>query len=177
MQWTIDPSHSSIEFSVKHLGIATVRGRFRQFSGSVELDEANRPRAISAAIDAGSVDTGVAQRDAHLRSPDFFDAERHPTLTFESTAIRSDDEGRLLVTGDLTIRGETRPVSFTVAPSAPIRDPWGNRRAAASVTGTLSRKDWGLTWNQVLEFGGLAVADAVRFTLEVEVVSPQAIAA
>lgn len=177
MQWTIDPSHTSIEFSVKHLGIATVRGRFREFSGTLELDETGRPLAIHASINAASIDTGVEQRDAHLRSPDFFDAARFPTLTFTSTTIRPSGDRTLLVTGDLTIRGETRPVTFAVEPSAPIRDPWGNRRAAASATATISRKNWGLTWNQVLEFGGLAVADEVRITLEVEVVSPQAVAA
>jgi len=173
MKWTIDQSHSSIEFSVKHLGIATVRGRFRQFSGDVALDEQGRPQSIQATIDAGSVDTGVEQRDTHLRSPDFFDTARHPTLTFVSTAIRPGGGGTLRVTGDLTIRGETRPVTLTVTPSAAIRDPWGNQRAAASATGTLSRKEWGLTWNQILELGGLAVADEVRFALEVEVVAPQ----
>ncbi len=177
MQWAIDPSHSSIEFNVRHLGIATVRGRFKQFTGGVELDEQGHARAIHASIDAASVDTGVEQRDAHLRSPDFFDAERHPTIGFDSTAIRPGKNGTLHVTGDLTIRGQTRPVAFAVEPSAPIRDPWGNQRAAAAATGTLNRKDWGLTWNQILELGGVAVADAVRFTLDVQIVSPQPVAA
>ena len=177
MTWAIDPSHSSIEFSVRHLGIATVRGRFKQFTGSVELDGRGYAQAIRTSLDAASIDTGVEQRDAHLRSPDFLDAERHPTLTFESTAIRPGQDGTLHVTGDLTIRGQTQPVAFTVEPSAPIRDPWGNQRAAASATGTLNRKHWGLTWNQILELGGVAVADEVRFTLDVQIVSPQPVAA
>ena len=119
MTWSIDPAHTSIEFSVRHLGISTVRGRFRQFSGTVEVDAAGRPTALEARIDAASIDTGVEQRDAHLRSPDFFDAERHPELHFRSTAVTAAREGKLRVTGDLTIRGQTRPVSFEVEAVAP----------------------------------------------------------
>jgi polyisoprenoid-binding protein YceI len=177
MQWTIDPAHSSVEFSVRHLGIATVRGRFTQISGSAELDERGRLQTIQATIDAASIDTGVAPRDTHLRSPDFFDVGRYPTITFRSTAITPGANHTLDVTGDLTMRGETHPVRFALESSAPIRDPWGNPRAAAAATGKLSRKTWGLTWNQVLELGGVAVADEIRFTLDIQAVAPAAVAA
>ena len=177
MQWTIDPAHSSIEFSVRHLGIATVRGRFTKFTGGAELDVRGRLQTIAATIDAASIDTGVAPRDTHLRSADFFDVARFPTITFRSTAIAPRADGTLDLTGDLTMRGETKPVRFALEASAPIRDPWGNPRAAASATGTLSRKAWGLTWNQVLELGGVAVADEIRFTLDIQAVAAQAAAA
>lgn len=177
MAWSIDPAHSSIEFSVRHLGISIVRGRFRQFSGTVEVDPSGRPVALEARIDAASIDTGVEQRDAHLRSPDFLDAEQHPEILFRSTAVAAAREGKLRVTGDLTIRGQPRPVSFEVELSAAMKDPWGNTRAAASATGLLDRRDWGLTWNQALEFGGWVVGDTVRFAIEVAAVAPQAVAA
>jgi polyisoprenoid-binding protein YceI len=177
MTWSIDPTHTSIEFSVRHLGISTVRGRFRNFSGTVEVDPAGRPTALEARIDAASIDTGVEQRDAHLRSADFFDTEHHPEILFRSTTITAAREGKLRVTGDLTIRRQTRPVSFEVELSATMKDPWGNTRAAASAAGLLDRRDWGLTWNQALEFGGWVVGDTIRFAIEVEAVAPQAVAA
>jgi polyisoprenoid-binding protein YceI len=117
----------------------------------------------------------VEQRDA--LSPDFFDAAQHPELHFRSTAVTAAREGKLRVTGDLTIRGQTHPVSFEVELSAVMKDPWGNTRAAASATGLLDRRDWGLTWNQALEFGGWVVGDTIRFAIEVEAVAPQAVAA
>jgi len=169
--WAIDPTHSSIEFSVRHLGISTTRGRFRQFSGNVEVDEDGRLRHIEASIDAASIDTGVEQRDAHLRSPDFFDTANHPTITFRSTAVGPRPDGTLQVAGELTLRGQTHPVTFDMESAAPVTDPWGNRRAAASATGTLDRTQWGLTWNQALELGGWLVGEKVRFALEVEAVA------
>jgi polyisoprenoid-binding protein YceI len=177
MTWSIDPTHSSIEFSVRHLGISTVRGRFRSFTGTVEVAPNGRPTALAARIDATSIDTGVEQRDAHLRSPDFFDSERHPEILFRSTAVTAARDGKLRVTGDLTIKGQARPVSFELELTAAMKDPWGNTRAAASATGLLDRRDWGLTWNQALEFGGWVVGDTIRFALEVEAVAPQAVAA
>ena len=177
MTWSIDPTHSSIEFSVRHLGISTVRGRFRNFSGTVEVAPDGRPTALEARIDATSIDTGVEQRDAHLRSPDFFDTEQHPEILFRSTAVTAARDGKLRVTGDLTIKGQARPVSFEVELTAAMKDPWGNTRAAASATGLLDRRDWGLTWNQALEFGGWVVGDTIRFAIEVEAVAPQAMAA
>lgn len=173
MQWNIDTTHSSVEFGVKHLGISTVRGRFREFTGAVDLDEDGVLRGVEATITAQSIDTGVEQRDQHLRSPDFFDAARFPTLEFRSTRIEPQGQGRYRVTGDLTMRGQTHPVTLEVEAADPVKDPWGNRRSAATASGRLNRKDWGLTWNQVLEFGGLAVAEEVRLTLDVEAVAPQ----
>ncbi len=177
MTWSIDPTHSSIEFSVRHLGISTVRGRFRSFSGTVEVAANGRPTALETRIDATSIDTGVEQRDAHLRSPDFFDTEQHPEILFRSTAVTAARDGKLRVTGDLTIKGQARPVSFELELTAAMKDPWGNTRAAASATGLLDRRDWGLTWNQALEFGGWVVGDTIRFAIEVEALAPQAVAA
>ena len=175
--WDIDPAHSSVEFRVRNMGIATVRGRFRQFSGAVEVDDAGTLQHIAAIIDAGSIDTGVDPRDTHLRSPDFLDVAHFPTIEFHSTAIKSEGDGTQRVVGDLSMHGVTRAVEFIVEAAPPITDPWGNRRGAAAATGTLSRKDWGLTWNQALEVGGVMVADEVRFTLEVEVVAAEPVMA
>jgi polyisoprenoid-binding protein YceI len=177
MTWAIDPSHSSVEFAVRHLGLATVRGRFKRLSGSVELDEEGRLQRIAATIDASSIDTGVEQRDAHLRSPDFLDAARYPTIEFRSTAVQPRGDGTYHLTGELTMRGQTHPVGFDVEAAAPITDPWGNQRAAAAATGKLDRTQWGLTWNQALELGGWLVGEEVRFTLDVSAVAPLAVAA
>lgn len=173
MTWTIDTSHSSIEFGVRHLGISTVRGRFRTFSGTVDVDEDGRVRAIDVTIDPASIDTGVGDRDQHLRSGDFFDVAHFPTIAFQSTAAERRGDGTLRVTGDLTMRGQTHPVTFEVEPAQSVTDPWGNRRVAATATGKLNRKDWGLTWNQVLELGALMVGEDVTFTIEIEAVAPQ----
>ena len=173
MQWTIDPAHSQIEFAVKHMAISTVRGRFKRFAFDAQTDDAGDLVAVEATIDAASVDTNVEQRDAHLRSGDFLDAENHPTLVFRSTAIDRADEGEYRVTGDLTIRGTTKPVTFTLSRGQIIRDPYGNTRVAAEGTGKLSRKEWGLNWNQALELGGVLVSDEVRFTIEVQAVAVQ----
>ena len=171
MTWAIDPTHSSVEFSVRHLGIATVRGRFKQFTGSVDVAEDGQLQHIEVSIDAPSIDTGVDQRDAHLRSPDFFDVANYPTITFHSTAVRPRGDGTFQVSGELTMHGQTHPVTFAVESAAPIKDPWGNQRAAASATGKLDRKQWGLNWNQALELGGWVVGEEVRFTLDVQAVA------
>jgi polyisoprenoid-binding protein YceI len=176
MLWTIDPSHSTIDFAVRHLGIATVRGRFKNFTAQAELGPQGRLQKVEATIDAKSIDTGVADRDNHLRSPDFFDVAKYPEIRFVSTAIKPLGPGRTEVTGDLTMHGVTKPVSFVLEFSEAIKDPWGNRRLAAEASGKLNRKDWGLTWNQVLEVGGVVVSDEVKFSFEVEAVS-QAVAA
>lgn len=172
MTWLIDPAHSSVEFSVRHMGIATVRGRFADFTAEAELDEGGNPKAITASIRAASIDTGVADRDAHLRSPDFLNVERFPTVKFRSTAIESLEANRARVTGDLTIRGETHPVTFTLERTDAITDPWGKRRIAGTLTGKLDRKTWGLTWNQALEFGALLVGEEVKITIDVQVTAP-----
>ena len=175
-RWAIDPSHTSLDFAVRHMAISTVRGRFKKVSGTVETAADGTVKAIEAQIDAASIDTGEPKRDAHLRSGDFFDAERFPTLTFRSTRITPRGNGRYLISGTLTIRDETRPVTFDVETSSSMKDPWGNLRAGATATGTLNRKDWGLNWNQVLELGALLVGEEVRFTLDVEAVTKVAVA-
>lgn len=177
MKWAIDPTHTSVEFSVKHLGIATVRGRFKKVTGVVEATEDGRLEAVEASIDASSIDTGEPRRDAHLRSADFLHADVHPALRFRSTSVKPQGAAGYIVDGALTIRDETRPVSLQVEVARPVKDPWGNRHAGASITGTLNRKDWGLNWNQVLEFGALLVGEEVRFNVDVEAVAQVAAAA
>jgi polyisoprenoid-binding protein YceI len=177
MRWNIDPTHTSIEFSVKHLGIATVRGRFRKFDAVAEAGPDGQLKRVEATIEAASVDTGVDQRDDHLRSADFFDVAKFPQIRFLSTRIEPKGAGESLITGDLTLRGVTRPVNFTLEQGGAIKDPWGNQRVASTATGKLSRKEWGLIWNQLLELGGVAVSDEVKFTFEVQVVAAQAVAA
>ncbi len=171
MKWSFDPSHTSLTFAVKHLGIFTVRGQFTKVSGTSETDEGGRLTSIEATIDAGSIHTGEPNRDAHLRSPDFLHAEQHPTLTFSSRAVEALGVNRYRVTGDLTIRDQTRPVSFEAETTGAMTDPWGNQRAGATASATINRKDWGLTWNQVLELGALAVGEEIKFNLDVEAVA------
>lgn len=179
MKWNIDPSHTNAEFAVKHMAISTVRGRFKKVSGSIESADGGTLKSIEATIDTSSIDTAEPQRDAHLRSPDFLDAENYPSLTFKSTAVKplGAGHGQYRVSGDLTIRGRTRPVTLEVETTTPITDPWGNLRAGATATGKLNRKEWDLTWNQVLELGALVVGEEVRFTLDVEAVAAAAVAA
>ncbi len=168
--WKIDPVHSAAEFKVKHMMISNVRGRFSGVSGTLELDAADLTRShIEASIEAASISTGDAQRDAHLKSADFFDAEKHPTLSFGSTRVERRGDGELAVTGDLTIRGITRSVVFAVeGPTSPGKDPWGNTRIGLSATTRINRKHFGLTWNAVLESGGILVGDEVAITLDVQ---------
>lgn len=177
MLWNLDPAHTTIEFSVKHLGIATVKGRFRSFSASAEAGADGRLSKIEATIDANSIDTGVDQRDQHLRSADFFDVANFPEIRFVSTSITPKGAGESVISGNLTLRGVTRPVTFTLEQENVIKDPWGNQRIASTATGKLSRKEWGLTWNQALELGGVVVSDEVKFTLDVQVVAAQPVAA
>jgi len=173
MRWNLDPAHSSVEFSVRHMGFATVRGRFKGFSVDVESDDDNRLSRLSARIEAASIDTGEPQRDQHLRSDDFLAAERFPELRFEGSRIEVTGEDRYRVSGDLTIRGTAKPVSFDVEVQKPINDPFGNVRVAAEATGRLNRKDWGLNWNQVLEAGALLVGEEVRFTIDLQAIAAQ----
>jgi polyisoprenoid-binding protein YceI len=171
MQWTIDATHSVVEFGVRHLGISTVKGRFRTFQGTVETDPSGVLRSLDVRIDPASIDTNVKDRDAHLRSADFFDVERYPQMMCRSRAITPSGQGTYRVEGDLTMRGVTRPVTLLVEAEQPLTDPWGNTRIAARASGTLNRKDWGLAWNQVLETGGLLVGEEVKFNVEVEAVA------
>jgi polyisoprenoid-binding protein YceI len=172
--WRLDPAHSSVEFSIKHLMMTTVRGRFNEVRGTLVGDEAHpRGCAVDVAITAASVDTGVPERDMHLRGPDFFDAERYPTITFRSTRVDGElaKEGdRFQVTGDLTIRDTTMPITLDCVYDGRGRDPWGKERAGFSARTELDRREWGLKWNQVLETGGVLVANTVRVDVEVQFV-------
>ena len=168
--WKIDPVHSGAEFKVKHMMISNVKGQFTGVSGTLSLDEADITRSkIEATIDVASIDTREAQRDAHLKSADFFDVEKFPTLSFKSTNIARRGEGELDVEGDLTIHGVTRKVKFAVeGPTAPGKDPWGNTRIGISATTKINRKDYGLTWNSTLETGGILVGEDITITLDVQ---------
>ncbi|MBI5811527.1 MAG: YceI family protein [Deinococcota bacterium] len=177
MKWNLDPSHTSIDFKVRHMGIASVRGSLKVLSGSVETDEAGRPTQVEAVIDAASIATGEPQRDGHLRSADFLHAEQYPEIRFVSTQIEPLGGNRYRIQGNLTIRDITKPVTLEAEVSAPIKDPWGMQRIAASASGQINRKDWNLTWNQVLELGALLVGEEVKFNLEVEAVAPAPVAA
>ena len=169
--WTIDPSHSSVEFAVKHMMISTVKGSFGAIEGSVVLDEEDVTRSqINATIDVSSIDTRDEKRDAHLRSPDFFDVENHPAMTFVSRRIERAGEDRLKVTGDLTIRGTTREVTLDVEDLGRGQDPWGGTRASFTATGKIDRTAFGLKWNQALETGGVLVSNDVRLNLDVQLV-------
>lgn len=165
MLWNLDPSHSSVEFAVKHMAISTVRGKFRVFAGTAETDEKGQLTAITATVDATTIDTGAEQRDGHLKSADFFDVENHPTFTFTSTRIEHPSQDEVVVHGELTMRGVTKPVTLTGELAAPAKDPWGNQRAAVELTGKISRKEWGLVWNTALETGGVLVSDDVKLTI------------
>lgn len=170
MQWTLDPTHSAAEFAVKHLMISTVKGRFSKFDGSGETNPDGTLKAVALTLDVASVDTNEAKRDEHLRSADFFDAATHPSITFRSTRIVQRG-AEVTLSGDLTIRGVTKPVTLSGEFTAPMTDPWGNTRAALAASARLSRKEWGLTWNVALETGGFVVGDDVRISIEVEAVA------
>jgi polyisoprenoid-binding protein YceI len=171
--WNIDPVHSVAEFKVKHMMISNVKGQFTGVKGTLQMDEGDLRRSVvEASIDAASITTRDAQRDAHLKSPDFFDVEKFPQLTFRSARISPNSDGDLEVAGDLTIHGVTRQAMFVVeGPTPQAKDPWGNTRIGLSATTKISRKDFGLTWNAALETGGLLVADEVTITLDVQFVN------
>ena len=173
-QWNLDTAHTSLEFAVKHMAISTVRGRLKATGGSVTTNDDGSLQSIEATLDAASIETGEAQRDGHLKSPDFLHTEEHPTISFKSTTIQKTGTNTYKVTGDLSIRGQAKPVTLDVETVNPIKDPWGLTRAAASGTTKFSRKEWGLTWNQVLELGALLVGDEVKVTLDVQAVLPNA---
>ena len=168
--YAVDPAHSSVEFVVRHLMISKVRGRFGAFEGTVELEPgSDLPSSISAKIDATSVDTREPQRDAHLKSADFFDVTQFPELTFRSTGIKGSPE-RFTIDGELSILGVTRPVTLEATVEGRGNDPWGGQRVAYEARGTISRKDFGLTYNAALETGGVMIGDEVRIELNVEAV-------
>lgn len=167
--WQIDPSHSLVEFSVKHMVIATVKGRFSKFSGSIVEDAENLAvSSVSAEIDAASIDTRDEKRDGHLASPDFFDVQQFPTISFTSTRVEPHGGDRLNVIGDLTIHGQTRQVTLQTTRNGQGKNPWGQTVAGFSAETTISRKDFGLEWNVALETGGFLVGDNIKITLEIE---------
>jgi polyisoprenoid-binding protein YceI len=170
--WQIDPAHTNVEFTVRHMMISNVKGQFQKTSGTVATN-GNDPTSakIDATIDATSINTRVDKRDAHLKSPAFLDVDKFPTITFKSTKVEADGPGKWKVTGDLTMHGVTKPVVLEVeGTGTPISDPMGNTRAGASATTKISRKDFGLTWNQPLEAGGVMVGDEVAISIDVEAI-------
>jgi polyisoprenoid-binding protein YceI len=168
--WTIDKAHSTVEFVAKHMMITTVKGRFAEVEGTIVADEENfTDSTVEATMQAASLDTRSEQRDAHLRSPDFLDVENYPEVTFRSTGLRGTKESFQL-TGDLTIRGTTRPITLDVTFEGEGKDPWGGTRASFSARGKFDRRDFGLTWNVALETGGILVSNEVKINIEAQAV-------
>ena len=172
--WTIDPAHTTAGFSVKHMMLTTVRGRFKDVKGTIEVDPQNPGRAaVAVEIGVASIDTGVADRDAHLRSADFFDAENYPSLVFRSKRVEgtfANEGDAFTIVGDLTIRGTTREVALDAVYEGTGKDPWGGTRAGVRAATKIDRRDWGLTWNQALETGGILVGNEVRIEIELQAV-------
>lgn len=170
--WQIDPIHSTAQFKVKHMMISNVKGEFTSITGSLELNEGDVSKSkVQATIDATTINTRDPQRDGHLKSADFFDVEKFPTLAFKSLSVQQIAPAELAVTGDLTIHGVSRAVILDVeGPSEPRKDPWGNTRIGLSASTKINRKDFGLTWNTALESGGILVGDDISITLDVEFV-------
>ena len=170
MAWKIDVSHSRIMFSARHLMITTVRGEFEKFDINFNFNEQNPAAStVDVSIDAASINTRFGQRDDHLRSPDFLDAANHPTVNFKSTAVRVVDPNHAKLTGDLTIRGVTRPVTLDVESTGVMTTPWGATNAGFNARGKINRTDWGLNWNQVLEAGAVLVSEDVNIEIELEI--------
>jgi polyisoprenoid-binding protein YceI len=176
--WTIDTPHSNAQFSVRHMMISNVKGEFNKVTGTVDFDDKDITHSkVEATIDVTTINTREPKRDGHLKSPDFFDAEKYPTITFKSTSVAKGADGRLKVTGDLTMKGVTKQVVLDVDPlSAPIKDRGGNLHAGTSATTKINRKDFGINYNAVLETGGVMVGDEVSITIDVELVKRAATA-
>jgi polyisoprenoid-binding protein YceI len=168
--WTVDPAHSSVEFTVKHMGIANVRGKFTEFEGTLEMKQALTDCRARGTVRVASVDSGDAQRDEHLRSPDFFDAEGFPEIIFESTHIEAVDEESSRVHGNLTMHGITKEIKLDVLIQGTDTDPWDNLRAGLEVVGTLNRSDFDMQFNQALGSGNVLVGDKVKIALEISAI-------
>lgn len=168
--WTLDPDHSTAQFKVRHLMISNVKGGFEKINATLNLDDNDITRSrVDVSIDVASIDTNIKKRDDHLRSADFFDVAKFPTMTFVSTRVEKAGPGKLNVTGNLTIRGVTRPVLLRVDGLTPeVKDPWGHIRRGASATTTINRRDFGITWNKSMDNGGVVVGEEVAIQLEVE---------
>jgi polyisoprenoid-binding protein YceI len=170
--WKIDPAHSSAEFKVKHMMISNVKGSIKGITGELKEHATDASlSSIEATLDVSTLSTGEAQRDAHLKSADFLDLEKYPTITFKSTSVQPKGPAEYTVTGDLTIHGVTRPVTLNVeGPTPPHKDPWGNTRIGLEATTKINRKDFGLTWNSTLETGGLLVGEDAHITIDLELI-------
>ncbi len=167
--WALDPAHTTAQFSVRHMMVTTVRGQFDKVSGNVTLDDKDATHSsIEVKIDARSINTREPKRDAHLRSPDFFDVDKTPDITFKSTKLEKAGKNKFKVTGDLTMRGVTHPVVLQVVLTDTIKNPWGQLVRGVSAEGKLNRKDWGLSWNKALETGGLLVGEEVQLQIDTE---------
>ncbi len=174
VSWKIDPSHTDAQFAVRHLVVSTVRGHFGKTTGTVMMDDRNLAAStVEATVDVNTIDTRVPDRDAHLKSPDFFDAAKYPTMTFRSSKVERRGEDALEVTGDLTIRGKTRPAVFHVSYSKPIKGPKGEDRRGFSATARINRRDFGLNWSKMVEAGPV-VGDDVQITIDAEATRDQA---
>ncbi|HEY4410614.1 MAG TPA: YceI family protein [Acidimicrobiia bacterium] len=169
-RWDIDAAHSHIDFIVRHMMISKVRGRFREFSGVICIDEVPEHSSVTATVKAASIDTGDEERDRHLRSADFLDVEHHPEIRFRSLTIRPADREHWKLTGELTVKDVTRPVMLMIEYCGTAVDPWGNTRAAFLATGEINREDFAITWNQALEAGGFLVGKGVKIDVDVEAV-------
>lgn len=171
MSWIIDPAHAQVTFSVRHMMLMTVRGRFEKFGGTVEFDEENPTLTqVDVQIEAASINTNEPQRDGHLRSPDFLNAEQYPYLTFKSQRLEVLSREKARLYGDMTIRGVTRPVVFDVEYLGQAKSPWGKTSAGFSASTKISRKDWDLNWNVALETGGWLVGDEIAIDIEIELI-------
>jgi polyisoprenoid-binding protein YceI len=170
-KWILDPTHSEIQFKVKHLMITTVTGYFREFSASAESDGEDFGNAkVSFEAKTASIDTNNADRDNHLKSADFFDAEKFPDLKFQSTSMKKSGDGNFKLFGDMTIKDIKKPITLDAEFGGIMKDPWGNQKAGFSLSGKINRKDWGLNWNAALETGGVLVSDEVRIFCEIQLV-------
>ncbi|AZU62665.1 YceI family protein [Neobacillus mesonae] len=168
-KWNVDPAHSSIDFAIRHMMVSKVKGTFETFEASIEADVEDLTTAsIEFSVDVNSISTRNQDRDNHLRSADFFDVEHFPKMTFKSTQIVKKSPGEYEITGDLTIRGTTKPETFMVSYEGSGKDPWGNEKAGFEAHGSISRSEYGLTWNAALETGGVLVADQVQISLEIQ---------
>lgn len=168
--WRIDPAHSSVEFVARHLMVSKVRGRFGSLEGTIHVDEEPERSTVEVQIDAASIDTGEPKRDEHLRSPDFLDVERYPSLTFRSTGAERTGQRTLRVEGELTIRDVTRPLALDVEYQGIVLDPWGNSRAGFTASAEIDREEFGVTWNQALETGGVLVGRKLSIEIEIAAV-------
>jgi len=171
--WTLDPTHTDVSFTARHLMVTKVRGRFPLVAGSVTIGENPLESSVEATLDVAGVESGEKGRDDHLRSEDFFHAEQHPTITFRSTRVEDAGDDTYRVAGDLTIKGVSRPVTLDLEYLGTVTSPWGDQRAGFSASAEVNRKDWGLEWNVALEAGGVVVGDKIKLNIDAEAILQQ----